>query len=474
MSSDRYWPIVLPMPINVKERIELLHTLFSSRVVTEILSLFKDLEASLYQREIVEKLSHHSNRTVIEALKKLVKLGILEEITSVERRGGRKVRVKLYRLTDLGKWYSLLMRGPESIDREVLRNVIAGLLSEIVRRVSMHSRTIGLELPDLVKLFCRSVIEALAARSAIQNIKAVVLGSLAIDHYIEIDGDGHTISYARYLGIYPGGNGGNVASVLSRMGMETAFFGKVAADLYGAILVYASVADGIDMSAIEVDLDAMTVETVVTVNRASGCSKILCLINERSALSPLSLSEKAMRYLESCQGIYVGEVFHEVASRALEIAHRHSVTAIYRPILRALKVMPKEYLSPLRYEPILVLNEEKMGILMAMGIDVDKLFSYGAKHIVITMGEKGAILYEHGRKVRYVPPRIEVVDTAGAGDTLSAVLLYALLRGLDLEHALRVAVLAATYSVASLGPRWSPKPFDQLEAESRAVAMEII
>ena len=50
-------------------------------------------------------------------------------------------------------------------------------------------------------------------------------------------------------------------------------------------------------------------------------------------------------------------------------------------------------------------------------------------------------------------PRVDVVDTTGAGDCFNGVLAAALLEGFELEHAVRRAVVAASVSVTRAGAR---------------------
>ena len=69
-------------------------------------------------------------------------------------------------------------------------------------------------------------------------------------------------------------------------------------------------------------------------------------------------------------------------------------------------------------------------------------------------GRRGALLA--GRPAgdaRSPPPRVEVVDTVGAGDTLNGALAAGLAAGLDLEAAARRAVIAASLAITRPGAR---------------------
>jgi len=59
-----------------------------------------------------------------------------------------------------------------------------------------------------------------------------------------------------------------------------------------------------------------------------------------------------------------------------------------------------------------------------------------------------------GRRARAIrAPRVEVVDTVGAGDALNGALAAGLAAGLDLPEAARRAVIAASLAVTRSGAR---------------------
>lgn len=85
----------------------------------------------------------------------------------------------------------------------------------------------------------------------------------------------------------------------------------------------------------------------------------------------------------------------------------------------------------------------------------DKLLSalrgIGAKNILLSLGEKGAVLYSDGNFYAHKAKRVEVVDTVGAGDCLGAVFLSCFLKSGDLKRSLVYAVDAATLSCTTAG-----------------------
>lgn len=79
------------------------------------------------------------------------------------------------------------------------------------------------------------------------------------------------------------------------------------------------------------------------------------------------------------------------------------------------------------------------------------LKSLGSKIILLSLGERGALLYSDGKFYAHKAKKIAVVDTVGAGDCLGAVFLSSFLESRDLERSLIYSVDAATLSCATAG-----------------------
>jgi ribokinase len=84
---------------------------------------------------------------------------------------------------------------------------------------------------------------------------------------------------------------------------------------------------------------------------------------------------------------------------------------------------------------------------------VDLMARTGAP-VVVTLGGEGAmVVTPEGQVDRITPPPATVRDTTGAGDTFNGVLAARLAAGEPLEAAVRVAIVAASLSVAHVGAR---------------------
>lgn len=76
-----------------------------------------------------------------------------------------------------------------------------------------------------------------------------------------------------------------------------------------------------------------------------------------------------------------------------------------------------------------------------------------ARTFVVTLGDRGALLFD-GTQISHLPAHaVQVHDTVGAGDVFSGCFLYALTHGYGFEAAGRAANFAASRVIAQPGPR---------------------
>jgi uncharacterized membrane protein len=120
------YPYVVFLPAKQKDK--MLSAIFGSKAAVDILrfSIKQGISNKIYQKDLIEKLPY-SNKTIIEHLKTLTKLGVLEEEMEKAERLKRIIWVKSYRLSDLGKWFALLLAEEKALSEkekaEILQNI---------------------------------------------------------------------------------------------------------------------------------------------------------------------------------------------------------------------------------------------------------------------------------------------------------------------------------------------------------------
>jgi len=145
-------PYVVFLPTEEKNKI--LSAIFGSKAAVNILkfSLAKGISNKIYQKDLVKELAY-SNKTVIENLKLLTKLGVLIEAMEKIEKEGRTLWVKAYQLSDLGKWFALLLAEEKDLsDREkaeILQNIFRGY----IKWVKNLSENLNVSKETLEKIF---------------------------------------------------------------------------------------------------------------------------------------------------------------------------------------------------------------------------------------------------------------------------------------------------------------------------------
>lgn len=106
------------------------------------------LEKEAYQKQLIRTLGY-SNKTVIKWLRSLVTGGILKEEMKETTVKGRRVWVKSYRLTPLGKWIRLLLMAPRELPAERIKELIRDLFGLYVKSVAALCKKYGISISML-------------------------------------------------------------------------------------------------------------------------------------------------------------------------------------------------------------------------------------------------------------------------------------------------------------------------------------
>lgn len=80
-----------------------------------------------------------------------------------------------------------------------------------------------------------------------------------------------------------------------------------------------------------------------------------------------------------------------------------------------------------------------------------KLANKGISNIVVSLGEDGVLWLEQGQWLHAKPPKMKVVSTVGAGDTLVAGFCWASLQDWDKQTQLRFATALSAQAVSQVG-----------------------
>jgi hypothetical protein len=143
---------VIFLPKDRKQRV--LRAIFGSMVPIDVLrfSLKQGTSEKIYQKDLIENLSY-SNKTLIEHLKTLTELGILEEHMEKMESDGHTVWLKYYVLSDLGRWFALLIVEEESLSREEKIQIVKNAFRSYAKWIRELSEKLGISGEDFLRIF---------------------------------------------------------------------------------------------------------------------------------------------------------------------------------------------------------------------------------------------------------------------------------------------------------------------------------
>ncbi|PPK68071.1 ribokinase [Actinokineospora auranticolor] len=281
----------------------------------------------------------------------------------------------------------------------------------------------------------------------------VVLGSANADLVVEVAR--RPLAGETVLGsdtcVLPGGKGANAAVAAARLGGAVAFVGAVGGDANGDLVVRSLVDAGV------------RVDHVRRVDRPTGAAYITVTPDGENSIVVSPGANAAL----TADDVWLGSARVLAASLEVPLAVvEHAVVAAERVGARAVvNVSPVARLSAeaLAVLDPLVVNEheaDELGDLLALGV----------RSAVITLGARGAVVVERERATEVPAPRVDVVDTTGAGDAFTGALAVALAGGADLVSAVRRAVAVASVSVTASGaqPSYPTQERMNRSASSRA------
>ena len=149
--TEQLHPYVIFLPAEKKDKI--LSAIFGSKGGVDILrySLKQGINKSLYQKELVAKLNY-SNKTVIENLKTLTTLGVLNESMEKNETDNRVTWIKTYQLTTLGRWFALLL-AEEELTEDEKTEILQSLFRTYLKQTKRLAEEIGIDKKKLEETF---------------------------------------------------------------------------------------------------------------------------------------------------------------------------------------------------------------------------------------------------------------------------------------------------------------------------------
>lgn len=284
----------------------------------------------------------------------------------------------------------------------------------------------------------------------------LVCGSANMDLVIrtrDFPAPGETV-LGEELQTFPGGKGANQAVAAAKLGGEVRLIAKLGDDAFGDALMASLEASGVDLGAIWRTPTSTGVAMIVL--DESGQNQIIVSPGANGELHAADV-RRSFGDLEVAPKVVLAQM--EVPLKTVSSCFQE---ALVREVpWRILNPAPAQALPEAVYRAInmIVPNEHEAEVLTGISLHesggyapaVQWFHEKGVEHVILTLGEQGALYSCRGEMEMFAAPVVEVEDTTAAGDTFCGALAVGLSEGHEVSECIPFAIAAASISVTRPG-----------------------
>jgi ribokinase len=256
-----------------------------------------------------------------------------------------------------------------------------------------------------------------------------VVGSINADLVVQmpkLPGRGETVSSAEPAW-FPGGKGANQAVAAARMGGNVSMFGAIGADEPGQMCLSALKQSGVNT------------DSVIKVSSPTSTALVMV---EHSGENQIVVADGANQHASFDAA--------QISSADAVIVQFEIPESVIVEVGKAAKGIFCVNAAPVRE-----LSEELASLIDVLIVNEHEFAQLGEPKsglVIVTAGAKEVVAYQNGEIVaRSQPPKVEALDTVGAGDTFVGAFVVAYASGKTVPDALDLACAASALSTLKLG-----------------------
>jgi ribokinase len=283
--------------------------------------------------------------------------------------------------------------------------------------------------------------------------KICVIGSSNIDQIAytkNIPADGETL-FGDSFQMGFGGKGANQAVMAGLLGADVYMITCLGDDVYKEMTINNYEANNVNTDHIQLVKGASGVAPIWV--DATGQNRIIVIPGANNEID----AQKAISSIEEIGDISVlvgqCEIQMEVNHKVFQYAKSNSVTTIFNPA--PAKKLESEFLEHISW---LIPNENEFELISGMEPNDDNFLKFNEEipcNLIVTLGEKGAVLVNENKTHYFDAPSVNAIDTTGAGDSFIGTFAYELSESNSPESCIKKAVEKASQSVTKKGTQSS-------------------
>ena len=291
-------------------------------------------------------------------------------------------------------------------------------------------------------------------------MKVLSFGSLNFDHVYQMDHfvmpkeTTSSLSYSRGFG----GKGLNQSIALAKSGLDVYHAGRVGFD--GQPFIDYLKEYGVKVDYLKKDEETATGHAIIQVSHSENC---IILYGGANQLIDEAQIDEVLTHFEKGDLLLIQ---NEISSLTYLITKAHEKGL--RIAFNTAPMDEKVFGYPLDLIDIFVVNEvEGKGLANVSSNRVEDVIAglqkaYPNKEIILTVGSLGSYYICGETVIHQEAYRVEAVDTTAAGDTFTGFYLASILRGEEVNTALRIAAKASSITVTKEGAAKSIPTLEQV------------
>jgi pseudouridine kinase len=249
-----------------------------------------------------------------------------------------------------------------------------------------------------------------------------------------------------------GGVGRNVAENLARLGQPTILLSAVGRDPFGAQILKRTASAGVDVSRVIISPQCHSAAYVAILDEVGSKTFAVDEMETIGLVTPAYLQTHRALFKDAAMLVIDANLSPSALTSAINAAKHHGVPVAADPASTTLAPRLKKHLPELALvrpnlaEAAILCGHPIHGRAEAMQA-AKELVSQGVGTAVIALAEEG-LCYATSAGSGYISAiRTKVVDYTGAGDALTATIVYGLINQFPIDEAMRLGVSAATLTL---------------------------
>jgi len=293
---------------------------------------------------------------------------------------------------------------------------------------------------------------------SMENEKPVlVIGAAGMDMVGRLSGEWEegTSTPARIRFAF-GGVARNVAENLARLSQPCTLLSAVGEDASGRALLGVLKEAGVDISAVQILPDQTTGAYLAVVDSHGRLRAALDDMTVLKAITPEVICAQEALFHSARMVFLDANISAEAITEVFRLARKAGVPVSADPTSRHLAARLTPHLRDIH---LLTPNAGEAEILLGRSIPPEnpdsavqaaqELVARGVRMAIISLAEFGAAYAAHENRGHFPALRTAIVDPTGAGDALTAAVLFAILNDIPLDEAVRLGISAASLTLRS-------------------------